>query len=207
MIFAISKTKDIWSICFAVSIIRTKVEQLTSILCAVSKQARSVDVVKIEDVIVVLTVGRIDFEFSIVSIGLVWKEEAYVVIEENNVGECAVNFATNWVFWCNVEKTLLVLFPNDSRVDDIVVWIRRVAVGCFENADVFVEEGVDGWTTWDGVVDELAIKVVDEVVDDVDRRDTEVFLEVVEFFNGWGDKAEFVNIEEKEVEIVVVCFR
>ena len=44
---------------------------MTFILCAVSKQARSVDVVKIEDVIVVLTVGRIDFEFAIVSIGLV----------------------------------------------------------------------------------------------------------------------------------------
>ena len=118
-----------------------------------------------------------------------------------------VNFVTNWVFWYNVEKTFFVLFPDDSRVDDIFVWIRRVAVGCFENADVFVEEGVDGWTTGDGVVDELAIKVVDEVVDDVDRRDTKVFVEVVKFFNGWEDKAEFVNIEEKEVEIVVVCFR
>ena len=75
MIFAVSKTKDIWSICFAVSSIRIKVEQLTLILCAVSKQARSVDVVKIEDVIVVLTVDRIDFEFVIVSIGLVWIEE------------------------------------------------------------------------------------------------------------------------------------
>ena len=71
MIFAVSKTKDISSICFAVSNIRIKVEQLTSILCAVSKQVRSVDVVKIKDVIVVLIVGPIDFEFAIVSIGLI----------------------------------------------------------------------------------------------------------------------------------------
>ena len=200
MTFAVSKAKDIWSICFAVSIIRIKVEQLTSILCAVSKQARSVDVVKIEDVIVVLTVGRIDFEFSIVSIGLVWKEEAYVVIEENNVGECAVNFATNWVFWCNVEKTLLVLFLNDSRVDDIVVWITRVAVvDCFEKAVVVVEGGSDEWTTGDEVVDELVAEVVDDIglVENVDGGDTEVFLGVCEFFNGWEDKVEVVNIEEK----------
>ena len=80
-----------------------------------------------------------------------------------------------------------MLFPDDSRVDDIVVWIRRVAVvDCFEKADV--------------VVDELDIEVVDEIglVENVDGGDTEVFEEVVEFFNGWADKVEVVNVEEKE---------
>ena len=98
-----------------------------------------------------------------------------------------VNFVANWVFWCNVEKTFFVLFLDDSRVDDIVVWIRRVAVvDCFEKADV--------------VVDELVIEVVDEIglVENVNGGDTEVFVEVVEFFSGWADKVEVVNIEEKE---------
>ena len=79
-----------------------------------------------------------------------------------------------------------MLFPDDLRVDDNVVWIRCVAVvDCFEKADV--------------VVDELVIEVVDEIglVENVEGGDTEVFVEVVEFFNGWEDKVEVVNIEEK----------
>ena len=94
-----------------------------------------------------------------------------------------------------------MLFPDDSRVDDIVVWIRRVAVvDCFEKADVVVDEGGDEWTTDDEVVDELVIEAVDEIglVENVDGWDTEVFVEVVEFFNGWEEKVEVVNIEEKE---------
>ena len=94
-----------------------------------------------------------------------------------------------------------MLFPDDLRVDDIVVWIRRVAVvDCFEKVEVVVEEGGDEWTTDDEVVDELVIEVVDESdsVENVDEGDTEVFEEVVEFFNGWEDKVEVVNIEGKE---------
>ena len=83
-----------------------------------------------------------------------------------------------------------MLFPDDSRVDDIVVWIRRVAVvDCFEKADVVVEEGSDEWTTGDEVVDELVSEVVDEIglVENVDGGATDVFVEVREF--------------------VIVCFR
>ena len=93
-----------------------------------------------------------------------------------------------------------MLFPDDLRVDDIVVWIRRVAVvDCFEKAVVVVEGGSDEWTTGDEVVDELVSEVVDEIglVENVDGGDTEVFLGVCEFFNGWEDKVEVVNIEEK----------
>ena len=93
-----------------------------------------------------------------------------------------------------------MLFPNDSRFDEIVVWIRRVAVvGCFEKADVVVEWGSDEWTTCDEVVDELVSEVVDEIglVENADGGDTEVFVGVCEFFNGWEDKVEVVNIEEK----------
>ena len=98
-----------------------------------------------------------------------------------------------------------MLFPNDLRDDDFVVWIRRVAVvDCFENVDVVVDEGAVEWTTGDEVVDELVIEVVDGkgteigLVENVDGGDTEVFEEVVEVFNGWEDKVEVVNIEEKE---------
>ena len=110
------------------------------------------------------------------------------------------NFVTNWVIWCKVEKRLFVLFADDLRVDDFVIWIRRVAVvDCFEKADVVVEEGSDEWTTGDEVIDELVIEVVDETgpVENVDGGDTEVFVGVCEFFNGWEDKVEVVNIEEK----------
>ena len=83
-----------------------------------------------------------------------------------------------------------MLFPDDLRVDDFVVWIRRVAiVDCFENVDVIVEEGSDEWTTGDEVVDELVSEVVDEIglVENVDGGATDVFVEVREF--------------------VIVCFR
>ena len=93
-----------------------------------------------------------------------------------------------------------MLFPDDLRVDDFVVWIRRVAVvDCFENVDVVVDEGAVEWTTGDEVVDELVSEVVDEIglVENVDGGDTEVFVGVCEFFNGWEDKVEVVNIEEK----------
>ena len=81
-----------------------------------------------------------------------------------------------------------MLFPDDSRVDDIVVWIRRV-VDCFERVDVVVDEGVDEWTTGDEVVDELVSEVVDEIglVENVDGGATDFFVEVREF--------------------VIVCFR
>ena len=95
-----------------------------------------------------------------------------------------------------------MLFPDDLRVDDIVVWIRRVAVvDCFEKANVIVEEGVDEWTTGDEVVDELVAEVVDDIglVENVDGGDTEVFVEVREFSNGWEDKVEVVNIDEEEL--------
>ena len=117
-----------------------------------------------------------------------------------------VNFVTSWVFWCKVEKRFFVLFPDDLRVDDFVVWIRRVAVvDCFENVDVVVDEGAVEWTTGDEVVDELVIEVVDGkgteigLVENVDGGDTEVFVEVCEFFNGWEDKVEVVNIGEEEL--------
>ena len=104
------------------------------------------------------------------------------------------NFVTNWVIWCKVEKRLFVLFADDLRVDDFVIWIRRVAVvDCFEKADVVVEEGSDEWTTGDEVVDELVIEVVDGkgteigLVENVDGGATDVFVEVREF--------------------VIVCFR